>query len=500
MDLSTLTMKDMATVFLVYWVIWFLFGIVIKRFSSKDLPLPPGPYPWPIFGNLFQIKNNLLHVSLAEMAQVHGPLMSLRLGQQILIVGSTSNVALEILKTRDDVLSGRDVSRFIKGEQPNAHNKNLSFTSDCDDRWRLFRNIYRSEIFSNTALEIRTNIRESKVKDMMEYLGSKVDEVIAIRDVAFTTSVNVLGNVCLSIDLLDYEGNGIGDNLRESLGKLDLLGSKPLLANMYPILGQWDIPGWYKQVMHITEQELGSIWKDSIQMKRDKGNVFSSLQDFADTLIHKGFTNQQINPLIQELFAAGTESTTLTIEWMIVELLRNQEAMQKAKDEVRKHINRKVVKESDLVHLPFMEACYKETLRLHPSGPLLIPHKAIEACELMGYTIPKDSLILVNIWAINRDPNFWDDPLRFKPERFVGSKLSYLGNDFDYLPFGSGRRMCPGLALASKIVLLTIVSLIQNFDWFLPNNMNPDDINMDEEVHVAMHKKERLLISLKFRD
>nr|GEZ00780.1 probable (S)-N-methylcoclaurine 3'-hydroxylase isozyme 2 [Tanacetum cinerariifolium] len=130
--------------------------------------------------------------------------------------------------------------------------------------------------------------------------------------------------------------------------------------------------------------------------------------------------------------------------------------MRKVRDEVKTQIGKNVVKESDLVRLPFLEACLKETLRLHPPGPLLIPRKATQTCEIMGYSVPKDCQILVNVWAIHRDPNIWDDPLSFKPERFIGSNLSYKGNDFRYLPFGSGRRMCPGERMASKVILLTV--------------------------------------------
>lgn len=173
--------------------------------------------------------------------------------------------------------------------------------------------------------------------------------------------------------------------------------------------------------------------------------------------------------------------------------------MQKATDEIIKHVGTNVVKESDLVRLPYLEACFKETIRLHPAGPLLIPRKATQTCEVMGYTIPKDSQILVNVWAINRDPTIWDDPLSFKPERFIGSNLSYKGNDFGYLPFGSGRRMCPGEAMASKLILLTIASLILNFNWFVPGNINPVDINMDEEMDIAMYKKEPLHVIFKVK-
>ena len=203
----------------------------------------------------------------------------------------------------------------------------------------------------------------------------------------------------------------------------------------------------------------------------------------------------------QEIFAAGTETTTLTIEWLVAELLKNQDAMQKAKDEITQHIHGKVVKDSDFFYLSYLEACYyKETLRLHPPGPFLVPRKSMQTFEVMGYTIPKGSQIMVNVWAISHDPNIWDDPFRFKPERFMGTNMSYKGKDFEFLPFGSGRRMCPGESMASKTILLIVASLVRNFDWFLPDNMNPNTINMDEELDIVLHKKEPLHVMFKLND
>nr|GEX17927.1 probable (S)-N-methylcoclaurine 3'-hydroxylase isozyme 2 [Tanacetum cinerariifolium] len=238
---------------------------------------------------------------------------------------------------------------------------------------------------------------------------------------------------------------------------------------------------------------------DSLEKKRSEEYIFSGPKDFTDTLIEKGFTNQQINPLLQEIFAAGTERTTLTIEWFVAELLINQDTLQKVKDEITQHIHGKVVKDSDLVCLSYLEACYKETLRLHHPAPFLVPRKSLQTCEVMGYTIPKDSQIMVNVWAISHDPNIWDDPFSSKPERFMGSNMNYKGNDFVYLPFGSGRRMCPGESMASKTILLIVASLVRNVDWFLPDNMNPNTMNcykFGARVIILDNSLYRVMISL----
>ncbi|PWA55465.1 cytochrome P450 [Artemisia annua] len=159
----------------------------------------------------------------------------------------------KILKTYDHVLSGRYVSRLLQNKKPTIHNMNLAFTSNCDDGWRNLRNLYKTELFSGKALDSSVNIRENKVIEMVKYLASKEGECKVIKDVVFVTSMNILGNASLSIDLVDFEGNGVGARIMSSVRKLTMLGAKPILADMYSIFSRWDLQGWYKEFMHIVE-------------------------------------------------------------------------------------------------------------------------------------------------------------------------------------------------------------------------------------------------------
>ncbi|KAL4557635.1 hypothetical protein LXL04_035820 [Taraxacum kok-saghyz] len=210
--------------------------------SYKELPLPPGPYPWPLVGNLFQIGKNA-HIRLDEMAQVHGPLILLRLGQRIVIVGSSSSAASEILKTHDQVLSGRDVSRLLQGKESTVHNMNLVFTSETDDGWRKIWNLYMSNIFSSKAMESRAQMREKKVIEMLNYIVSKGDDNshISITDLMLVTATNIIGNTFLSMDLVDFEGNVLGAGIKDSVRRLSSLATQPQLADLYPIFGAWDL-------------------------------------------------------------------------------------------------------------------------------------------------------------------------------------------------------------------------------------------------------------------
>lgn len=197
---------------------------------------------------------------------------------------------------------------------------------------------------------------------------------------------------------------------------------------------------------------------------------------------------------LKELLLAGSDSSAATIEWVMAELIRSPRCMKIVQEELTREIKQDMITESDLSKLRYLQACFKETLRLHPPAPLLVPRRALESCQVMNYTIPKDSKVQVNVWAIGRDPKYWKEPLFFKPERFLDSTLEFKGNDFEFLPFGSGRRMCPGMPMAAKQVPLVLASLLHFFDWSLPYGENPKDLSMGAKHGLTLVKEEPLIL------
>lgn len=203
--------------------------------------------------------------------------------------------------------------------------------------------------------------------------------------------------------------------------------------------------------------------------------------------------NPNINILLcfyQEMFTAGTDTTTSTLEWAMAELLQNPEKLKKVQDELRSTISRnKKLEEKDIEKLPYLQAVIKETLRLHPPLPFLVPHMAMDSCNMLGYYIPKETQILVNVWAIGQDPRTWKDPLVFKPERFLEKdKADYKGHHFEFIPFGSGRRMCPAMPLASRVLPLALGSLLYSFDWKLGDGVKPETMDMTERMGITLRK------------
>jgi cytochrome P450 len=178
---------------------------------------------------------------------------------------------------------------------------------------------------------------------------------------------------------------------------------------------------------------------------------------------------------------AGSDTPAITTEWALAELLKHPKFMKKIQDELDDVVGHdRVVNESDLPQLKYFQAVVKETFRLHPLVPLMLPHESIKACEINGYHIPPKTRILVNVWAIHRDSSIYENPFDFNPERFVGTTIDLKGNDFQLLPFGSGRRMCPGLSLGLTIMQMELARLLHSFTWRLPNGESIQDIDMGE--------------------
>lgn len=191
----------------------------------------------------------------------------------------------------------------------------------------------------------------------------------------------------------------------------------------------------------------------------------------------------------QEMFFGGTETTSSTIIWGMAELLRKPEWLKKLKDEIEQVVGHsRKVQEADLINLPYLQAVVKETMRLHPSLPLLLPRNSLEDTEFMGYYIPKNTMVLLNVWGIHRDPDAWEDPLSFKPERFINSHIDSKGQHFEFIPFGSGRRSCIGMLLGKKMASTTIARLVQCFDWKLPAKESPETMDMRERTGIALRK------------
>lgn len=192
------------------------------------------------------------------------------------------------------------------------------------------------------------------------------------------------------------------------------------------------------------------------------------------------------------MVVGGTDTSSNTIEFAMAEIMQKPEVLKRVQEELESVVGKEnVVEESHIQKLPYLQAVMKETLRLHPALPLLVPHCPSESCCVGGYTIPKGSRVFVNVWAIHRDPSIWDRPLEFDPTRFLDAKWDYSGSDFNYFPFGSGRRMCAGIAMAERMFMYSLATLAHSFDWKIPQGHNLD---VSEKFGIVLKKKIPLVV------
>ncbi|XP_031269413.1 (S)-N-methylcoclaurine 3'-hydroxylase isozyme 2-like [Pistacia vera] len=390
----------------------FLLLILKIKFSKIPVKLPPGPKPWPIIGNLSLIGDNP-HVSFAQISKTYGPLISVRLGSQLVVVGSSPDAAAAILKTHDRELSGRHVPCVSFAREPKYNRDSIAWTFECTEEWKNFRALMKNELFGSKIVDSQFHIREKKIGELVEFLGSKEGQKVQIREVLFVTTFNSLSNIYLSKDFLAF-GSGESRGMSGLVRDMMELWTAPNISDLFPILSGLDLQGLRKKADECVKKMCG-IWDSTIKERRERrgGDHQSNHRDFLDALLDSGFSDEQISLIFVELLAAVSDSTTSTVEWALAELLKNPEAMNKIREELAQGVSEDFVTEENLANLPYLYACVKETLRLHPPAPLLLPHRAIEDCEVMKYTIPKDSQVFVNVWAIARDPTIWEKPFEF---------------------------------------------------------------------------------------
>ncbi|KHN29573.1 Cytochrome P450 76C2 [Glycine soja] len=276
----------------------------------------------------------------------------------------------------------------------------------------------------------------------------------------------------------------------------------PNLADCFPVLKVVDPHGIRRRTGSYFWKLL-TIFKGLVdkRLKLRNEDGYCTKNDMLDAILNNAEENSQemyrdkIERLsLVFLFPFLTCTVTSTVEWAMAELLHNPNIMSKAKAELENTIGKgNLVEASDIARLPYLQAIVKETFRLHPAVPLL-PRKAEVDLEMHGYTVPKGAQVLVNMWAIGRDPKLWDNnPSLFSPERFLGSEIDFRGRSFELTPFGAGRRMCPGLPLAIRLLFLMLGLLINSFDWMLEDGIKPEDMNMDEKFGLTLGKAQPVL-------
>ncbi|KAL5196998.1 hypothetical protein ABZP36_000510 [Zizania latifolia] len=202
-----------------------------------------------------------------------------------------------------------------------------------------------------------------------------------------------------------------------------------------------------------------------------------------------------------DTFLGGVDTSSVTLLWAMSELIRSPRVLAKAQDELRRVLGRmRRVDPDDLASLSYLKMVVKEALRLHPPATLLLPRETVRATTIGGYDVATGTRVFVNVWAIGRDPDSWESPDEFLPERFEGSDVDFAGQHFELVPFGAGRRACPAIAMGAANVEFCLANLLYCFDWTLPEGMKCEDVSMEEEGGLSFHRKVPLwLVPLRYK-
>ncbi|XP_023891631.1 geraniol 8-hydroxylase-like [Quercus suber] len=474
---------------------WLLIQALHVISRSKAIPkrLPPGPTPFPLIGNLLELGDKP-HKSLAKLSEVHGPIMSLKLGQVTTVVISSGAMAKEVLQIHDQHLSNRTIPDALRAHRHDEFS--LPFIP-VSTRWRNLRKICTEQIFSNKTLDAYQAIRHKKVQDLLAdtHQSSLNGEAVDVGRAAFKTTLNLLSTTIFSVDLADPNSDTAREykeivwNVMKEIGRPNLADYFPVLKNMDPQRVRHRLAIHFGKILELFDRMVSQ----RLHLRKVCGS--NTNKDVLDTLLNISEENSEemdktkIERLFLDLFVAGTDTTSATLEWAMAELLHNPEALSTAKAELEQVIGKgNPVQESDIPRLPYLQAIVKETLRLHPAVPFLLPRKAQVDVEISGYIIPKGAQVLVNAWAIGRDRRSWDNEKSFMPERFLGSEIDVKGLNFELIPFGSGRRTCPGLLLAIRMLHLMLGSLVQAFNWRLEDGVKPVDMDMDDKFGITLQR------------
>ncbi|WCJ35851.1 Cytochrome P450 superfamily protein [Euphorbia peplus] len=497
----------LVSLFSAIFISFFLF-----RRRHTSLPLPPGPKPWPIVGNLPHLGPKP-HQSIAALARTYGPLMHLRMGFVDVVVAASASVAAQFLKVHDANFSSRPPNA---GAKYVAYNYQDLVFAPYGPRWRMLRKISALHLFSAKALDDFRHVRQEEVEILIRALVTcGTQKAVNLGQLLNLCATNALGRVMIGHRVFG-DGSGGGDSKAEEFKsmvvELMTLAGVFNIGDFIPALEWLDIQrvAYKMKKLHKRFDDfLSEIVDEHKNMKtgthKDMLTTLISLkEEEADDGEGGKITDTEIKALLLNMFTAGTDTTSSTVEWAIAEIMRHPKILTKLRQELDSVVGSdRLVTELDIPKLPYLQAIVKETFRLHPSTPLSLPRMATDTCEINGYHIPKGATLLVNVWAIARDPEVWNEPLEFRPERFMAGgerpNADVKGTDFEVIPFGAGRRICAGMSLGLVMVHMLIGSLVHGFEWELGDGLNPEKLSMEEAYGLTLQRLEPLMVHPKPR-
>ncbi|XP_037482740.1 indole-2-monooxygenase-like isoform X1 [Triticum dicoccoides] len=474
-----------------------------KHEGEDCLQLPPSPPALPIIGHLHLI-GSLPHVSLRGLARRHGPdVMLLRLGVVPTFVVSSPRAAEAVLRTHDHMMASRP--RSLVNDIIMYGASDVAF-APYGEYWRQARKLATTHMLSakkvrffRSAVMDEVSIVMAKISDAAA-VGGTLDMSELLRSFAYDMACRIVSGESFLKQRRSKLCQDLANDTSRLLGGFNVEEYFPILTRV----------GVLKRAVCAKAERVRHRWADLLEELIDdheskgKSTFDHKGGDFLDILLSAqeeyGLTRDHIKALLTDVFFGLTNTSSNTLEFTLAELMRRPCLMRKLQDEVRSIVplGQETVSETDIDKMTYLRAVIKESLRLYPVAPFLPPHLAMGDCNVVGYMVPAGTHILVNVWAIGRDSNSWEDAEEYMPERFIdeGSAVhvNFKGNDFQFLPFGAGRRMCPGINLGITNIELMLANLMYHFDWELPAGVERKDVDMAEVFGLTVRRKEKLVL------
>ncbi|KAL0413412.1 UNVERIFIED_CONTAM: cytochrome [Sesamum radiatum] len=487
----------MAVSFLLLPLLLPLLFLLYNLYYRLRFRLPPGPRPLPVVGNLYDIKPVRFRC-FAEWAQSYGPIISVWFGSTLNVIVSSSELAKEVLKEKDQHLAdrhrSRSAARFSKDGQD-------LIWADYGPHYVKVRKVCTVELFSPKRLEALRPIREDEVTAMVESIykdftaPDNLGKSLLMRKYLGAVAFNNITRLAFGKRFMNSEGvidkqgqefKGITANGIKLGASLAMSEHIPWLRWMFPL----DEEAFTKHGERRDRLTREIMEEHTLARQRSGG----AKQHFFDALLtlkdEYDLSEDTIIGLLWDMITAGMDTTAISVEWAMAELIKNPRIQEKAQEELDRVIgHERVMTELDFSNLPYLQCVAKEALRLHPPTPLMLPHRANANVKIGGYDIPKGSNVHVNVWAVARDPKVWKNPLEFRPERFLEEDIDMKGHDFRLLPFGAGRRVCPGAQLGINLVTSMIGHLLHHFNWAPPNGIAREEIDMGENPGLVTYMR-----------
>ncbi|XP_031266080.1 cytochrome P450 71A1-like [Pistacia vera] len=473
--------------------IFFFLLFLLKSKRCTKLNLPPSPPKLPIIGNLHQL-GKFRHHSLRDLSHKYGPLMMLQLGQISTLVISSADMAKEIIKTHDIVFSNRP-----RTTAPNIFFygcKDVLF-SPYGDYWRQVKRISVLEIFTHKRVKSFQLVREEEIEHMINRVRNAClnEDSVNLSEMIFGITNNIVSRCVLGPRAVEENHtNKFGALFKRFMVQLEASA----FGDIFLCLAWMDVLTGLIGRLKATFTELDAFLDQVIEEHRTSNSYDTQYdrQDFVDILLQLQkdgdhleieLLKDNLKAILVDMFVGGTDTTATTIEWAMAELIKNPNIMKKAQQEVRSVVGKKSrIDVKDINQMDYLKCIIKETMRLHPPAPFLVPRETSASAKLGGYDIPPRTRVLINVWAIQKDPGIWDKPEEFIPERFENNPIDRKGLHFQLIPFGAGRRGCPGISFALATAEYMIANLLYWFDWKIAAGQTLD---MSEVYGIVAHKK-----------